>query len=191
MSEQPYMETLKREERWMFRLMELAELVASWSKDPNTKVGAVIADWDFRVHGIGYNGFPAGVADDDRRLSDREAKHACTVHAEINAIHNATKTRGLALYTTVVVRSLFRLMKERDPFIRLAGTGLACMFGVQAMINMGVAVRLLPAKGMTLPFVSYGGSSLVSAWIMIGLLMNIGMRRPLYLARESFDFDDD
>ena len=57
----------------------------------------------------------------------------------------------MALYATVVVRSLLRLMRERDPFIRLAGTGLACMFGVQAMINMGVAVRLLPAKGMTLP----------------------------------------
>lgn len=49
----------------------------------------------------------------------------------------------IALYTVVVVRSLLRLMRERDPFIRLAGTGLACTFGVQAMINMGVAVRLL------------------------------------------------
>jgi cell division protein FtsW len=55
----------------------------------------------------------------------------------------------IALYATIVVRSLMRLMKERDPFIRLAGTGLACAFGAQAMINMAVAVRLLPAKGMT------------------------------------------
>ena len=52
----------------------------------------------------------------------------------------------IALYSLIVVRSLLRLMRERDMFIRLAGTGLACMFGVQAMINMGVAVRLLPAK---------------------------------------------
>ncbi len=71
----------------------------------------------------------------------------------------------IALYTPIVVRSLLRLMRERDPFIRLAGTGLACIFGVQAMINMGVAVRLLPAKGMTLPFVSYGGSSLIAGGI--------------------------
>ncbi|MCX8226293.1 MAG: putative peptidoglycan glycosyltransferase FtsW, partial [Sulfitobacter sp.] len=49
----------------------------------------------------------------------------------------------IILYAAVVVRSLLRLVRERDPFIRLAGTGLACMFGVQAMINMGVAVRLL------------------------------------------------
>ncbi|MFD0980805.1 peptidoglycan glycosyltransferase FtsW [Tropicimonas aquimaris] len=84
----------------------------------------------------------------------------------------------LALYTTVVVRSLFRLMKERDPFIRLAGTGLACMFGVQAMINMGVAVRLLPAKGMTLPFVSYGGSSLIAGGIALGMLLAFTRHRP-------------
>ncbi|MFD0857603.1 putative lipid II flippase FtsW [Roseovarius aquimarinus] len=84
----------------------------------------------------------------------------------------------LALYGTVVVRSLLRLMRERDPFIRLAGTGLACIFGVQAMINMGVAVRLLPAKGMTLPFVSYGGSSLIAGGIAVGMLFAFTRSRP-------------
>lgn len=84
----------------------------------------------------------------------------------------------IALYTTVVVRSLMRLTKERDPFIRLAGTGLACIFGVQAMINMGVAVRLLPAKGMTLPFVSYGGSSVIAAGITVGALLAMTRMRP-------------
>lgn len=84
----------------------------------------------------------------------------------------------IALYTTVVVRSLFRLMRERDPFMRLAGTGLACIFGVQAMINMGVAVRLLPAKGMTLPFVSYGGSSIIAAGITLGMLLALTRSRP-------------
>ncbi|MDT8854166.1 putative lipid II flippase FtsW [Paracoccaceae bacterium Fryx2] len=84
----------------------------------------------------------------------------------------------IALYSTVVVRSLFRLMRERDPFIRLAGTGLACIFGVQAMINMGVAVRLLPAKGMTLPFVSYGGSSVIAAGITVGMLLAMTRSRP-------------
>ena len=84
----------------------------------------------------------------------------------------------IGLYATVVVRSLFRLMRERDPFIRLAGTGLACIFGVQAMINMGVAVRLLPAKGMTLPFVSYGGSSVIAAGITLGMLLALTRTRP-------------
>ena len=84
----------------------------------------------------------------------------------------------IALYTTVVVRSLTRLMRERDPFIRLAGTGLACTIGVQAMINMGVAVRLLPAKGMTLPFVSYGGSSVIASGIAVGMLLAFTRTRP-------------
>ena len=84
----------------------------------------------------------------------------------------------IGLYATIVVRSLFRLMRERDPFVRLAGTGLACIFGVQAMINMGVAVRLLPAKGMTLPFVSYGGSSLIAAGITVGMLLALTRTRP-------------
>ncbi len=77
----------------------------------------------------------------------------------------------ICLFMVVTVRSLFRLIRERDPFIRLAGTGIAVLFGMQAMINMGVAARLLPAKGMTLPFVSYGGSSLVAAGIGLGLLL--------------------
>jgi len=77
----------------------------------------------------------------------------------------------ITLYSIVVVRSLMRLMKERDPFIRLAGSGLACIVGVQAMINMGVAVRLLPAKGMTLPFISYGGSSVIASGIAVGMLL--------------------
>ena len=84
----------------------------------------------------------------------------------------------ITLYAVIVVRSLARLMKERDPFIRLAGTGLACIFGVQAMINMGVAVRLLPAKGMTLPFVSYGGSSLIAGGIAVGMLLAFTRTRP-------------
>lgn len=84
----------------------------------------------------------------------------------------------VALYAAIVLRSLLRLMRERDVFIRLAGTGLACMFGVQAIINMGVAVRLLPAKGMTLPFVSYGGSSLIAMGAAMGMLLAFTRHRP-------------
>ncbi len=84
----------------------------------------------------------------------------------------------LALFGVIVVRSLVRLMAERDPFTRLAGAGLACIFGVQAMINMGVAVRLLPAKGMTLPFISYGGSSLIAAGVTVGALLAMTRTRP-------------
>jgi cell division protein FtsW len=84
----------------------------------------------------------------------------------------------IALYAMIVVRSLMRLVRERDTFIRLAGTGLVCIFAVQAMINMGVAVRLLPAKGMTLPFVSYGGSSIIASGIALGMLFAFTRIRP-------------
>jgi cell division protein FtsW len=84
----------------------------------------------------------------------------------------------IILYGLIVLGSLARLTRERDLFIRLAGTGLACSFGVQAMINMGVAVRLLPAKGMTLPFVSYGGSSLIAGGIAVGMLLALTRTRP-------------
>ena len=84
----------------------------------------------------------------------------------------------IALYATIVIRSLMRLTRERDPFARIAGTGLACAFGIQAFINMGVAVRLLPAKGMTLPFVSYGGSSVIASGIAVGMLLALTRTRP-------------
>jgi len=84
----------------------------------------------------------------------------------------------MGLFAGIVVRSLLRLMRERDPFIRIAGTGLAAMVAVQAMVNIGVAVRLLPAKGMTLPFVSYGGSSVIASGIAIGMLLALTRTRP-------------
>ncbi|SMP22186.1 peptidoglycan glycosyltransferase FtsW [Shimia sagamensis] len=84
----------------------------------------------------------------------------------------------MILYATIVLRSYFRLMRERDPFIRLAGTGLVAIFGVQALVNMGVAVRLLPSKGMTLPFVSYGGSSLIAGGIAVGMILAFTRSRP-------------
>lgn len=92
----------------------------------------------------------------------------------------------IGLYGVIVVRSLLRLMAERDPFTRLSGAGLACIFAVQAMINMGVAVRLLPAKGMTLPFVSYGGSSLIAAGITVGALLAMTRTRPRDRMSEVF-----
>ncbi len=84
----------------------------------------------------------------------------------------------IALFVTIALRAFFRLIRERDPFIRLAGAGLVSLFALQAFINMGVAVRLLPAKGMTLPFVSYGGSSLVATGIAVGMLLAFTRSRP-------------
>jgi cell division protein FtsW len=84
----------------------------------------------------------------------------------------------IGLYATITWRGLARLSRDRDIFVRLAGSGLVLLFAAQAIINMGVAVRLLPAKGMTLPFVSYGGSSLVASGLAIGILLALSRERP-------------
>lgn len=85
--------------KWDKRFIDLAKLVGSWSKDPSTKVGAVIVDKDNRIISIGYNGFPASI-EDDERLLDREQKYKIIVHGEINAILFAGKSLvGCTLYT--------------------------------------------------------------------------------------------
>lgn len=87
---------------WIDRMLALADHISSWSKDPSTKVGAVIADpYKKTVLGMGYNGFPRKVVDDDGRYSDREQKYAMVVHAEVNAILNAvTSVRSGVLFCT-------------------------------------------------------------------------------------------
>lgn len=84
----------------------------------------------------------------------------------------------LALFTFVVVRALRRAEYEPDAATRLGIVGLALMFGFQALINMGVNVGLLPAKGMTLPFLSAGGSSLLAISLTLGMLLALTRRRP-------------
>ncbi|MDE0114088.1 MAG: FtsW/RodA/SpoVE family cell cycle protein, partial [Albidovulum sp.] len=83
----------------------------------------------------------------------------------------------LSLFAFISIRALFVLRKEQDKFIRLAGTGLAAMFGIQAFINIGVTAKLLPAKGMTLPFISYGGSSMIAVGLGLGMLLAYTRRR--------------
>ncbi|MEM9146517.1 MAG: putative peptidoglycan glycosyltransferase FtsW [Pseudomonadota bacterium] len=85
----------------------------------------------------------------------------------------------IGLYLFITLRALARLVEVTDPFTRLAGSGLAVLFGLQAFVNLGVAIRLLPAKGMTLPFVSYGGSSMIAAGIAIGALLALTRARPI------------
>lgn len=84
---------------WDLRFLNLASFVAQWSKDPSTKVGAVIVDQLRRVVSVGYNGFPRGVEDDDR-LTIREVKYEMIVHGEVNAVLSAGRpVAGCTLYT--------------------------------------------------------------------------------------------
>ncbi|KPF66011.1 cell division protein FtsW [Bosea sp. AAP35] len=82
------------------------------------------------------------------------------------------------LFALIVLRALAVAQKAEDPFIRLAVTGLALLFGIQAAINMMVNLHMMPAKGMTLPFISYGGSSLISLAIGTGFLLALTRKRP-------------
>jgi len=84
----------------------------------------------------------------------------------------------MLLFAFVVLRVLARAKAEPDPFPALAMTGLVTVFGFQAVINMAVNVSLLPAKGMTLPFISYGGSSLIGMALAMGLMLAFARRRP-------------
>lgn len=84
----------------------------------------------------------------------------------------------VCLYGFIVLRGLMLAQRNEDTFCRLAIAGLLMMFGLQAAINMMVNVHLMPAKGMTLPFISYGGSSLLSLALATGFLIALTRRRP-------------
>ena len=83
-----------------------------------------------------------------------------------------------ALFAFIVIRALAKAMASDDPFIRFATVGLAMLFGLQSAINMAVNLHLMPAKGMTLPFISYGGSSLISLAYGMGMLVALTRERP-------------
>lgn len=90
-------------EKWDRRFLELANHIATWSKDPSTKVGAVIVRSDRTVAAIGYNGFPRGVLDHAERYADRDQKYPMVVHAETNAIINSRESlEGCTLYVTPI-----------------------------------------------------------------------------------------
>ncbi len=84
----------------------------------------------------------------------------------------------VALYTFIVIRALVRALHNDDAFTRFAAAGLAILFGTQSAINMAVNLHLIPAKGMTLPFISYGGSSMISLAYAMGMLLALTREQP-------------
>ena len=81
---------------WGDKYINLAKEISTWSKDPSTKVGAIVVGCDGQILSQGYNGFPRGINDSDERLNNRERKYELVVHAEMNAIYNASLT-GVSL----------------------------------------------------------------------------------------------
>jgi cell division protein FtsW len=83
----------------------------------------------------------------------------------------------LAVFAFIVLRGLLRLLREQDLFVVLSCTGLVTGFGLQAFVNMASTLRLIPTKGMTLPFISYGGSSAIAIALGMGMLLALTRRR--------------
>ena len=84
----------------------------------------------------------------------------------------------VSVFAFIVIRGLNHASKDQDAFSRLATAGLTVLFGLQASINLAVNLNLMPPKGMTLPFISYGGSSLLSSALIAGALLALTRRRP-------------
>ena len=149
--------------------------------DPNTQLGYATN----AIQEGGFFGVGVGEGQVKWSLPDAHTDFIIAVAAEEYGLILVLAILGL--YLTITLRSLMRLMKERDPFARLAGVGLVAMFAVQVLINTGVAVRLLPAKGMTLPFVSYGGSSIIAGGIALGMLFALTRSRAQGALADHFN----
>lgn len=97
----------------------------------------------------------------------------------------------VAAYLVIFAYGVEIAASTADPFGRLLAVGVVALFAAQMFINVGMAVGLLPITGMTLPFVSYGGSSLLINFVALGILINVGLHRPIILAKRRFEWDED
>ncbi|MBU6474918.1 MAG: FtsW/RodA/SpoVE family cell cycle protein, partial [Alphaproteobacteria bacterium] len=91
----------------------------------------------------------------------------------------------IIVYAFIVIRSVSRIYRNEDMFVVLATTALLVQFGLQSLVHMGSSLQLLPAKGMTLPLISYGGSSLLSFGIAIGALLALTRKRKTALLHDD------
>jgi cell division protein FtsW len=132
---------------------------------------AMEAFWNGGWYGLGPG---EGIA--KRSLPDSHTDFVFAVAAEEFGIILCLAL--VALFAFVVIRTLTRAYATEDMFSRFAASGLAILFGVQAAINMSVNLQLIPAKGMTLPFISYGGSSIVSLAYGVGMMLALTRLRP-------------
>jgi cell division protein FtsW len=124
----------------------------------------------------GWFGRGPGEGTVKRILPDSHADYPFAVAAEEFGI--ALCLVLVALFAFIVIRALRHASRDEDPFARFAMAGLAMLFGLQSAINMAVNLHLIPAKGMTLPFISYGGSSMISLAYGMGMLLALSRGRP-------------
>ncbi len=126
-------------------------------------------------HTGGLFGRGPGEGEVKRILPDAHTDFIFAVAAEEYGVLSGLIIIGV--FSFIVLRTLRQAMNEQDMFIQFASCGLVALFGLQALINMAVNVNLIPSKGMTLPFISYGGSSLIALGLTMGMLLALTRRR--------------
>ena len=138
-------------EKWDLRFLELADHIAQWSKDPRTKVGAVIVDEKKRVVSVGYNGFPRGVGDDDSRYVDRPTKHLFVAHAERNALDNAPlMVEGCTIYVPLLPCNECAKSIIQKGIIKVVTRPI---FEDRANFNWDITIRMFREAGVEVEYV--------------------------------------
>lgn len=146
---------LMKANKWVYRFLDLARHISTWSKDPSTQCGAVIVRPDKTVASVGFNGFPRGVTDRSDLLENREEKYKRVVHAEVNAVlHCAARPVGCTLYTwppgvgptcercaTVVIQSgISQVIYVRDDTDFAQRWAESCRVGLEMYRQAGVDI---------------------------------------------------
>jgi dCMP deaminase len=144
---------------WDLRFMEMAEVVASWSKDPSTKCGAVVTNDKHQVIGLGFNGFPRNFEDTPERLADREFKYKYVIHAEVNAILNCNSpVENATLYQVpmmscsncsaiLIQTGIKRVVSRSIPLDKLDRWRDSMILGYNALLEAGVEIVFIDAIG--------------------------------------------
>lgn len=176
-----------------------ARIVALWNQVQGSREGADDINFQsFTAQKLTGAGRLAGTSDAHaralvhfNRLPERHNDMIFAVVATRFGVFGAVSV--LLGYALWVSGALLVAVASRDPFARLIAVGLAAFVTAQAFVNIGMTIGLLPIIGVPAPFVSYGGSSMLTAWLMTGLIMNVALHRPRPPLRDSFEYasDDD
>lgn len=134
------------------------------------------------VVGKGYRDIPAG-----RRVPEAHNDMIFALVGEQFGLAGSIVV--VTAYLTLFTCGLFVAVGTQEPFGRLVAVGIVAQLAGQTFLNLSVALKIMPVTGVTLPFVSAGGSSLIASFMAAGILLNVGQYRPHSLARESFDFE--
>ncbi|MAE61305.1 MAG: cell cycle protein [Planctomycetaceae bacterium] len=171
-----------------------------------SRINAALLQWqddESERHGAGYQGYMAQMLVGAGGTTGNPPSHARNLlhYNHLPERHNdmifaVICTRWglmggvavLGMYVLLVTVGVVSAAQTQDPFARLIAVGVVAVIFTQVFVNVGMTVGLLPITGLTLPFISYGGSSLVVNFLMVGLLINVAARRPIVMARPAFEF---